>query len=458
MKKINWNKKLVLLIIVGILSLGLIVLVLSIKFTNPYKPSFYSYSAYADAKTIKEINKNYTYKEYATAKDFEYAFENNKAIAGVASDYSIISLINNGKVAPIRKQVEEINKLENPWDSYWSEVSLEQMKSYDNLITSETQETLRKSYPEYGSNYTFKFSDFVVPYFINDRVIAVDTKKTLNQVDLSENPFNFTEIPTLVDALKKIEESSPGTKIQWTKNERENVAMGSSLNNPKNEWSTKIDKENYKELLNNFVLMVEDGTGAKISDVKRNLFDTDSDIILNNLINPASKIEAAIIYNGDALDAYYGHDNFKEVTDGDRVRIIRTKYTLRILDCFVVSSSISANERLNLLTNFNKTLFNGMFLSEKEFEQVENPYEMDGMMRIFDYVNYTPAAKGIYQYVYDNYFLDEETNEQDEIARSIYKVASTDESLGIYVKSLEPIDKDVLSKLVLDFQKKLNGY
>ena len=177
MKKINWNKKLVLLIIVGILSLGLIVLVLSIKFTNPYKPSFYSYSAYADAKTIKEINKNYTYKEYATAKDFEYAFENNKAIAGVASDYSIISLINNGKVAPIRKQVEEINKLENPWDSYWSEVSLEQMKSYDNLITSETQETLRKSYPEYGSNYTFKFSDFVVPYFINDRVIAVDTKK-----------------------------------------------------------------------------------------------------------------------------------------------------------------------------------------------------------------------------------------------------------------------------------------
>ena len=466
MKGINLNKKLILFIIASIVSLGLIILVFTIKFTNPYKPSFYSYSAYADAATMRDINKSYTYKEYATAKDFEYAFENNKAIAGVTSDYSIISLINNGKIAPIRKQVQEINKLENPWESYWSETSVEQMNSYNNFITKETQEKLNVEYPEYkeeanGNNYVFKFSDFVVPYFINDRVIAIDTKKVLGKINITDinNEFKFDTIhPTLVEALQKIDkEASNDIKIQWTKNERENVSMGSTKNDPKNQWSTKIDENNYEELLNNFVFMVEEGTKAKISDVKKNLFDSDSDIILNNLINPASKINVAIIYNGDALDAYYGHDNFKDIEDGDRVRIVRTKYTLRILDCFVVSSSINKKERYNLLKDFNKTLFNGMFFSIEDFEKNENPFEIEGMMRIFDYVNYTPAAKNIDQYVYENYFKDEE-GKQDEIARSIYKVSTTNEKDGIYVKSLEPIKKDVLSKLALDFQKKLNGY
>ena len=46
----------------------------------------------------------------------------------------------------------------------------------------------------------------------------------------------------------------------------------------------------------------------------------------------------------------------------------------------------------------------------------------------------------------------------DEIARSIFQVSSTNEQLGIYVKNLSPIDKETLSKLTLAFQKKLNGY
>lgn len=452
------KKRLLIIILWSIFSLGIVLVILLFKFLNPFKPSFYTYSSYADSETVKNINKHYTYKEYGTAKEFEYYFSNNKAISGVTSDYLIINLINSGKVAPIRKDIEQINKFpEGLWDSFWSDEAIDQMNYYNSYID---QEILKNKYPEYGQNYIFKFSDFVVPYFINDRLIAFDTKKVMNGLNLGINPLEFQKIPTLEEALKKLSEINDNIKIQWTKNEMENVAMGSTINNPESEWDTKITNKNSETLLNNFAQIVQKGTGASMSDVKRNIFDNDSDIILNNLINPTSKIKSAIIYNGDALDAYYGNDNFKEIIDGDRVRIIRTKYTLRILDCFIVTSSISNKERKVLLENFNQTLFNGMFYSEKKLEeinQIKNVYEMNGIMRIFDYVNYTPAAKGPEQYIYNNYFLDDD-GQQDEIARDIYKVSVTNEVLGIYVKPLDPIKPDVLSKIIFEFQKKINGH
>lgn len=454
MKKITW---IIISAIIGICSL---VAIISLKLIHPFKPSFYTYSSYADQKTINEIDKKYSYKEYGSAKDFEYSLENNKAIAGVASDYSIISLINDGKIAPISKTIKKINNLDKEWDQYFSHQSVEQMNFFDSYLE---QEKLLSLYKDYG--YTkFKFSDFVVPYFINDKLLAVDTSKLLGKINLSKDFLEFgNKIPTLEEAISKIKEKAKDDqkdfKIQWTKNERENTVYGSTVNNPTfDNWTTQITDENYEEWINNFASIVEKGTGATISNIKRNLFETDSDVILNNLINPKSDISVASIYNGDALDAYFGHDNFQSVTDGDRVRIIRTKYTIRILDCFVVSSSVNQNDLEQILKDFNETLFNGMFLTEEELNEKEDIYNLDGIMRIFDYVNYTPAARGAYQYIYNNYFLKNDGT-QDELARDIYQVASTNllEPI-IYVKNLPPIDKQTLSKLTQLFQQKLNGY
>lgn len=458
MKKITW---IIISVIIGLCSL---VAIISLKLINPFKPSFYTYSSYADQKTINEISKKYSYKEYGSAKDFEYSLENNKAIAGVASDYSIISLINDGKIAPISKTIKKIKNIDEGknWDVYFSDQSIEQMNFFDSYLK---QEKLLNLYKDYG--YTkFKFSDFVVPYFINDKLLAVDTNKLLGIKDTEKDFLGFgNKIPTLEEALLKIQEKAldKNVKIQWTKNERENTIYGSTTNNPKfDDWSTQITDENYEEWINNFASIVEKGTGATISNIKRNLFETDSDVILNNLINPTSNISVASIYNGDALDAYFGHDNFQSVIDGDRVRIIRTKYTIRILDCFVVSSSVNQNDLEQILKDFDETLFNGMFLSEEDIEnkanEIEDIYSLNGIMRIFDYVNYTPAAKGPYHYIFNNYFLNDDGT-QDELARDIYQVASTNLSEPtIFVKNLAPTDKQTLSKLTQLFQQKLNGY
>ncbi|WP_022935373.1 hypothetical protein ACJA28_00080 [Mesomycoplasma moatsii] len=458
-----WNSKLFWIIIAFVFSVGLVIIVVVFKFIYTFQPSFYSYSSYVDPQTVKQINKKYTYKEYASANEFEFALENNKAIAGIGSDYSIVSLIRQGKIAPIRKEME---KLLNPhedklwsWENYWTEETRQQMQEYDEYLNDpKIQDFLQKQFndPYYKE---FKFSDFVVPYFINDKVIAFDTKKIWNNIDLSQEEviqklgLNDQNTPTLEKVLEALNTSNSNIKIQWTKNERENVVLGDTISNPKEKWNTEITENNYLEWLNNFAKIVKDGTGFSMDNTNKNLFDTDSDIILNNLINPTSKINVTMIYNGDALDAYYGHDNFQSIQDGDRVRIIRSNYTVRVLDCFVVSSSISQNEKEKLLNNFNELLFNGMFSDENELlAKDKNEFNTSGIIRIFDYVNYTPAAAGAYKYIYNNYF------EDDEYAKYIYTVAKTDEKLGIYVKGIAPIEKNVLSKLTLAFQKKINGY
>lgn len=453
-----WNFKLFWIIIAFVFSVGLVIIVVVFKFIYTFQPSFYSYSSYVDPQTVKQINKKYTYKEYASANEFEFAMENNKAIAGIGSDYSIISLINQGKIAPIRKEMEKFLNPNKGWEDYWTLGAQQQMKEYDEYLN---QSFLQKQFndPYYKE---FKFSDFVVPYFINDKVIALDTKKIWNKIDMTQEDvikelkLDSQNTPTLEKVLEALNTSNSNVKIQWTKNERENVVLGDTISNPKEKWNTEITENNYLGWLNNFAKIVKDGTGFSMDNTNKNLFDTDSDIILNNLINPTSKINVTMIYNGDALDAYYGHDNFQSIQDGDRVRIIRSNYTVRVLDCFVVSSSISQNEKEKLLNNFNELLFNGMFNTEKELKKIDEKDEIlfneNGIIKIFDYVNYTPAADGAYFYILNNYF------EDDEYAKYIYTVAKTDEELGIYVKGIAPIEKNVLSKLTLAFQKKINGY
>ncbi|SGA22905.1 Uncharacterised protein [Mycoplasmopsis arginini] len=54
--------------------------------------------------------------------------------------------------------------------------------------------------------------------------------------------------------------------------------------------------------------------------------------MLNHLIEPKEgRSDSAVIYNGDALDAYYSKDNFASVEDG-LIRFIRPKYNYLLMD------------------------------------------------------------------------------------------------------------------------------
>lgn len=466
--KIKFKKKFFLGLLLLISFVGLFVSIISLKIINSYKPAFYSYSSYADKKTMNDIDKKYSYKEYGDFNEFEYAIENNKAIAGIASDYSIMNMVVNGTLAPISREIKKIimenkNVQDKEYLNYFTEETRDQMLFFDKILgkNAEVQKMLNEKYKdEYGENYTYKFSDFVVPYFINDRVFAFDTKKLFNQTNTSQNPLEFEDLkfnpPSVTEFLKKIFEQTTKQKIkiQWVKNEIENTVFGSEYNNE--EFITEIDETNCIKLLDNFNQIIKDGTGSYMNNHSVNIFEPDSDVTLNNLVNPLSKINVAVLYNGDALDAYYGNDNFQNVEDGENIRIVRTKNNIRILDAFVLSSGVDKKQKKELLRYFNKNLFDGMFYDyeyfEKEKEEIDI-YEDIASMRIFDYVNYTPSSLGTFSFIEKNYFLNKDGS-IDENALDIFHVSKTDEFRTVL--PISPINKQILSNLKIEFQKKIN--
>ena len=504
----TWVKAKVGWVFVGIASLIGLITVVSLKTVNPYKPAFYLFSGYLDEQSKKDIDQKYTVKEYGDVNEFDFAIANQKATAGITSDYLIVNLINEGKIAPLSMEMRELNGEKNDKNEvvkplskqdylgYFTDEAVTQMNFFDKFITPETQARLRKDYPEYGTNYSFTFSDFVIPYFMNDQVYAFDTNKILGETYAKGeeiNPLGFKtdkqNIPwaeTVTEAMKTIVDAAKEhgniPKIQWVKNEIENSFLGSEYDDHE-KFDTALTEDNYLTNLENFSKIVQEATGASMSNNSVNLFETDSDGILNNLINPDNRINIATLYNGDALDAYWGSDNYEgKMEDGDRLRFVRTKNSIQILDAFVVSSDVDADTRKELLEYFNYWMFNYVFKTKEELIEIRDAlevlpeterkysfYELPGMLRIFDFVNYTVSAKGIYDFLVEDYFVIEEEEEEaktkadgdagdeeepapviDQIALNIFKLSPN-------AKPISPVDKELTSKLTTAFQRKING-
>ena len=289
---------------------------------------------------------------------------------------------------------------------------------------------------------------------------------------------------TVTEAMKKIVDAAKSNgnipKIQWVKNEIENSILGSEYNG--GTFNTELNEDNYLTNLENFSNIVQEATGASMSNNSVNLFETDSDGILNNLINPDNRINIATLYNGDALDAYWGSDNYEgKMEDGDRLRFVRTKNSIQILDAFVVSSDVSADTRKELLEYFNYWMFNYVFKTKDELIAIRDAlevlpeterkysfYQLPGMLRIFDFVNYTVSAKGIYDFLLEDYFVIEDEEEvktkadgdagdDQEPAPKIDQIALNIFKLSPNAKPISPVSKEITSKLTTAFQRKING-
>lgn len=443
--------KTTLLSLSTILATGTIVATFIVKCTFPYKSSIYFFSSYVDGNTKTEINKKYNYKEYKSTEDFEYAIANNKAIAGVSSDYIIINMINQGAIAPISYLFNDIFGIKDNIQDYYIDSVNDQLSFFDQFIDENTQQSLKEKYGHFYNEKKdkFQFSDFVIPYFINDRVYAYDwTKFGLNKENSQINVKDYSVKGILKSLFSPQNNKNNNTKMNWTKNELENTIFGQEFYS--DNFDTIVNEDNYQKYIDGFSKIVEEGTNLPMNNASKNIFESDSDVVLNNLISPQSDFNAAVLYNGDALDAYYAHDNFTQIPeDLNPIRIIRSKNNIRILDAFVVSSGINENEKKQLLNDLNPIVFNGMFFSNEEIEEYEDPYKIPGIFQIFNFVNYTPCTKGIYNYTLKNYFIDENTNEVDEIAQQIFQVDDK-------AKPIHPINKNVTSSLRSAFQKKLN--
>ncbi|MGL4343313.1 MAG: hypothetical protein ACRCRZ_01995 [Metamycoplasmataceae bacterium] len=421
-------KNLFKILILPFIIVVIFVVTISFKMANPYKPAIYNYAQYVNPIQISKIQKNYSYKEYKSVEDFEYAIENNKAIGGVTSDYAIVNLIKNNTIQKI--DFKNNFDIEDPRDFYTKVVN-DQLSYYDQFL---------KGVDNDHDGKDDKMYEYVIPYFINNKVFAYNTNK------IQKEEIDFSTTPLTHENILKIFQENKAKIFSWTNNKIENAIVGFEK---EQNISTQITNNNYKTLVNNFANILKQGTSYNINDSQHNIFETDSDVLLQNVINPDNSIQVAYLYNGDALDAYYSEDNFSTVTQGT-IKMIRPTNSLSILDAFVVSNSISKEDKNNLIKDVKTSLFDGKFNTKEELVDLlttdldEFDYDKVASMANFDYVNYTPTSKGEYDFIEEFYFLDEETNLPDEIALNFYKIEKAN--------PIAPISKEVVSALRIYFK------
>ncbi|SGA03064.1 Uncharacterised protein [Mycoplasmopsis arginini] len=71
------------------------------KLTNHYRPSIYNYESYLHPQIVNNLKKNYNYKEFKEINEFTQALTQDKAIAGVGSDFQTAQLILDKKIKKI---------------------------------------------------------------------------------------------------------------------------------------------------------------------------------------------------------------------------------------------------------------------------------------------------------------------------------------------------------------------
>ncbi|MGL5308463.1 MAG: hypothetical protein ACRC9F_00220 [Metamycoplasmataceae bacterium] len=428
------NKKTWLWIFFPIVFFGLMMTGAIYKTINPYKPTIYNYQSYVNPDLIPEIEKNYSYREYKLNSEFNNAIDNNKAIAGISSDYMLIDLINNNKISKIN--FLEAFGVENP-TLFYSDATNKQLEFFDKFIAPNASVKGDAD----GDGIADRFSEYIIPIWINNKVFIYNSDKINNNVpDFTGNDFSHENI------LKELRRS--GVDVwSWVNAPIENSVIGSELES----FDTTLTNNNYVKRIDQFAQIVKNGTGHEISDFSVNVFEGDSDVVLQSTIDPKSFIQGSYLFNGDALDAYWSEDNFSNVPTGT-IKLVKPRNSLSFVDGFVVSASISEKNQVELLKNLIPAFFEGKFMTKEEIAlevtSEDGTIDWEGLASLsnFDYVNYTPTSIGEYEFVLENYFVDED---EPGIAELFYIIEA------YQITPIVPVNEELQSRVAIEFRRRL---
>ncbi|MGL5732939.1 MAG: hypothetical protein ACRCXE_02635, partial [Metamycoplasmataceae bacterium] len=404
------------------------------KTINPYKPTIYNYQSYVNPDLIPEIEKNYSYREYKLNSEFNNAIDNNKAIAGISSDYMLIELINTNKISKIN--FVEAFGVEDP-TIFYSDATNKQLQFFDKFIAPNAKVKGDVD----GDGIVDHLSEYIIPIWINNKVFVYNSDKINGNVpDFTGNDFSHESI------LKELKRS--GVDVwSWVNAPIENSVIGSELD----VFDTTLTNDNYIKRIDEFAQIVKNGTGHEISDFATNIFEGDSDVVLQSTIDPKSFIQGSYLFNGDALDAYWSEDNFSNVPTGT-IKLVKPRNSLSFVDGFVVSSSISEKNHIELLQNLNPVFFEGKFMTKEEIalevtlDDGTIDWELLASLSNFDYVNFTPTSKGEYEFVLENYFVDEE---EPGIAEAFYTIEA------YQITPIVPVNEELQSRIAIEFRRRL---
>ncbi|MBN3534727.1 hypothetical protein [Mycoplasma procyoni] len=481
------SRKVKVAIASSVVAAALVGTVAHIKTKNHFKPNIWNYQAYMSKESIEGFSKNFSYKEFGDVSEFSKAIEDKRAIAGVGSDFQIAwmaqkelirkvdfarlfksnkALSEQFAVDPDKKPEENLAKRRAAIASILRPETLAHLDNY-NAFMYKMGSKQKGIIDVDGDGLQDQLWEFVVPYFIQDKVVAYTTgdydnngtQTPLRQAittwddakkqDIRENGIKFPK-QDLVSIAKTLREN--GYKyFEWTEAMRDNLLAGSELvNDPElknNGYTGVVDSQNYIKQIDKYVELVKEATGHELSNTEINSIKSSGLELLTALIDPNVKTEVGFIYNGDALDALNGSDNFSSLEDGTTLRVIRPKNNLTLLDGWIITKDVDDNLVNQFIDDLYENLVKGEDYSvdelvseslqkvnynfvkedDKFVEKKGRGFKLDFSalpnLNNFDAVNYTPAFKSTYEYFEKFYFNDAikevKKSEDDEEAESV---------------------------------------
>ncbi|MHA3786447.1 hypothetical protein [Mycoplasma sp. Z244C] len=396
---------------------ALIVILLSVfKFSHPFKPAFYNYKSYMSKTNIDKIQEDFTYKTFDEINEFTNALVNNKAIAGIGSDFQAIDLIKKGHIKKIDfkklfksidhpsfdenllNQLGDSDFLANVLKEIYSPIIFNHLASYDDELSTDLQgKKLEK--PQH-------LWEYFIPYFAQDGMVALNKSKAsqskeINTKTLEDNAkklsekYNVTlDKYSLLNELNLLSHSGYSNFI-ITDAIRTNMlyASGYDFKNNKLEltpYSGSSTAENYKNQIIQFGNLIQAATSFPISDSRHITLDGDGQNIVARLLDPSNRqTDSGIVYNGDMLDMYYSDNNYDTVANGT-VEGLKIGQNVLLVDGVMVRNDISDEYETKLYKTLNKSFLENMtwrFAQANKNDDINQVYKKYSLKIYQDYLD-----------------------------------------------------------------------
>ncbi|AWX69496.1 hypothetical protein [[Mycoplasma] anseris] len=379
--------KILIFVFPVVLILLVVISFILIKSLHVYRPSIYNYESYLSPSIINKIKKKYNYKEFKEVNEFTQALNAEKAIAGVGSDFQAAQLIIDNKIKKINFELI-YGEGANDWNKrklLYRPAIVKHIENFDQLIfkTILNGNTHAKvlnieemTYDVDNDNVADHIYDYILPYYSQDKGIAYNINSEIRP-ELNVNGA----LEALKDQNLKLSWEDIVQKLKannynhfgWTNAYYDNLMIGAFYG--KFKTPNVFTDQNYKTAVDKFIEFVEIETGNSIKDTKYNFTSGDGLELLSHLIEPKpNRSDAAILYNGDALDAYFSEDNYASVPSGS-IKFIRPKDNYLLLDCWIISKFLSDEETAKFLKTLKTNIYQNNFASnsyEQNYKNIEN--------------------------------------------------------------------------------------
>lgn len=417
------------------------------------KGGFYNYLDYMSPTAEETFKNKYGFEVFSDLPELRTAIENQAAVGGVGSDYYNAKLASEGLIQKVDFNavfdgvtVKDANNKEYTF-SVATKLSDTDVESALKLLYTKDAWNLMSQFNSKltGEANGDKLWEYMIPYFIQQKVIAV------NPFKVTETAANKADLDVLKrfdqDAIDKILDENNDQKLTYieiltklhkigfktlTLNNymRDNLAIGSEETG---NFTMAVKGSTYPKLLDGLKNVVNSFTG---NDNSGKVVSVDSGyeslMSVHSVNKDGVNSDAAIIYNGDALDAFQGSDQeaTEDLTKNALIRVIHPTNSTFLLDGIVIPTYIEGDKLADLYQTIKGALYeNANIVDQTKITDADGSInQFNKAYSNFDFVNYTTPIDAIYKGAEQNYFSD-----LDNTDKNVYPSGTATDS-GVYAE------------------------